>query len=108
MFCKKCGSEMPDNSEFCAKCGAKADKSEQYFVNVSAAKTPIDDTVSAGLVILSILIPLVGIIMGFVFHSEGRKHAGKTYIIVAIVSAVLLTCIFSSIIRPLTLSYINR
>lgn len=23
MFCKKCGNEMPDNSEFCAKCGSK-------------------------------------------------------------------------------------
>ena len=28
MFCRKCGAEIPNDSEFCSKCGAKINPSQ--------------------------------------------------------------------------------
>lgn len=117
MFCKNCGSEIPNDSTFCVKCGAKAEASVQQAQATQPARpvqqytqtssTASKDVVSAGLVILSILIPLVGIIMGIVFMCDGKKYAGKTYLLAGIISGVIFACIFSAIITPTTLSYVK-
>jgi TM2 domain-containing membrane protein YozV len=31
MYCKKCGAEIPENSNFCPKCGAKIDDSTRNY-----------------------------------------------------------------------------
>ena len=59
-FCQHCGAEINDEAVVCVKCGCA--------VNNAAASQPaatanaVDNSVSAGLVILSVLIPLFGII----------------------------------------------
>ncbi|WP_303766364.1 hypothetical protein, partial [Ruminococcus flavefaciens] len=52
-----------------------------YVPNANQAE---EDKVSVGLVIVSVLIPLVGIIVGIVNMSKGKKKSGKVYLIVAI------------------------
>lgn len=37
MYCKKCGSKLPENAQFCTNCGAKVDDSAD---NKSAQQTP--------------------------------------------------------------------
>ena len=48
MYCKKCGNEMPDNSEFCAKCGAKIEAT-QPEPKVTAKKAAAKNTGTATL-----------------------------------------------------------
>lgn len=59
-FCKKCGSTIPEGSTFCPKCGAP-------IAYVEGA--------SVGLKVLSILIPLAGWIMYFIFKDENITKA---------------------------------
>ncbi|MBR1458264.1 MAG: hypothetical protein IJ595_02665, partial [Oscillospiraceae bacterium] len=37
---------------------------------------------SVGIIILAVLIPIVGVIIGGVNMSKGKKHSGKIYLIV--------------------------
>lgn len=88
MFCHHCGNQIPDDTKFCRHCGAAQEvqgapasamppvypqSAPRPVVNQEPAygsiqqvnNTPMqepDDSVSAGLVILSVFIPLFGII----------------------------------------------
>ncbi|MBR7122810.1 MAG: zinc ribbon domain-containing protein [Oscillospiraceae bacterium] len=55
-FCQHCGKEIVDEAVICPGCGC----SVQTTNNNQVAE--VDESVSAGLVILAILIPLFGII----------------------------------------------
>lgn len=102
MFCRECGKEIADNSVFCNYCGAATDN-----VSNTAAQQPIqpqqgqyippypqqyqhavdpDEPVSGAIIAVCILLPIIGIILGCVFMSDGRKAAGKTYIIASLIS----------------------
>lgn len=59
-FCKKCGAQIPEGSTFCPQCG----KSVAYV-----------EGASAGLKALSVLIPLAGWIMYFIFKDENIVKA---------------------------------
>lgn len=64
MFCKKCGAQIEDNSDFCPKCGCK--------LNESASKAP-DPSVSPK-------SRLVAALLCFFFGAIGvhRFYCGKT------------------------------
>lgn len=55
-----------------------------------------------GFVLLSVFIPLVGLIMGIIFMAQGQKKAGIAYLITAIMFTVLpiLMLIFAYMINP--------
>lgn len=53
-YCQKCGAEINENAVVCVKCGCSTNPSNQL--------AEVDDTISIGLVILSLIIPLFGII----------------------------------------------
>lgn len=76
MFCRHCGKEINDNAVVCVHCGcAVSEKYDKIDPNAPA---------NGGLVFLSFLVPLFGIIYGCIEQSNGRKRAGKAYIAVAI------------------------
>ncbi len=54
-FCQHCGKEVLDSAVICVNCGCPVQ-------TVNTQSTEIDDSISAGLVILAVLIPLFGII----------------------------------------------
>ena len=56
-FCKECGAPLPENSTFCPKCGKPT-------THLGGA--------SVGLKIISLLIPLAGWIMYFIFKEENN------------------------------------
>ena len=89
-FCSKCGKEIMDEAVVCPNCGCAVVAPNQYNP-VNRA----DDEVSVGLVILSILIPLFGVIYWPVKHKETPKKA-KACGITAIVS--FLVCFVISIL----------
>lgn len=64
-YCSKCGAEIHDDAVICTKCGCA----------VTGNMPAEDDTKSAGLIILSVLIPLFGIIYWAVKAKETPKRA---------------------------------
>lgn len=61
-YCANCGAELNENAAVCVKCGA-------------AVQKLAEDKVSVGLVILSVFIPLFGIIYWPVKAKECPKRA---------------------------------
>lgn len=93
MFCKKCGAEIMDEAVICVKCGTPTNN----YANVQqAAGTPSADAnapANVVLVILSVLFPIVGFIMGAVNLSNGKKRSGKAYLIAGGVAFLISFCI---------------
>lgn len=55
-FCQHCGKEVMNEAVICPGCGCPIQSANNMQTNA------VDNSVSVGLVILSVLIPLVGII----------------------------------------------
>ena len=65
MFCKKCGSELPENVKFCPKCGAEietASADESKKVKGKGNKRKILIAGIAGVALLFILLCLVNVL----------------------------------------------
>ena len=86
-YCAYCGAQMHDQAVVCVKCGCAV---QNKPVNTT------EDTVSVGLVILSVLIPLFGIIYWPVKAKECPKRA-KACGIAAIISWVVFFLLFAAI-----------
>jgi len=80
MFCQKCGKEILDEAVICVHCGCMVKKAP-------AQKAPIEDKVEPLWMILSILVPLVGIIYGTMNHDQ-IPNTGKAYILAGVLSSV--------------------
>lgn len=85
MYCQKCGKEIDDEAVVCIHCGC-ATKNQ---MDQTAGNKDSDVRTSVGLVILSILFPIVGIILGVVYrqsYNETRRRAGNAYLIAALIT----------------------
>jgi uncharacterized membrane protein YvbJ len=91
-YCSKCGTELVDEAVICPNCGCAVEGS-------APAKPAEEDKASAGLCVLSVLIPLFGIIYWAVKHKDTPKKA-KACGIAAIISWVagFVLSMFSSIL----------
>jgi uncharacterized membrane protein YvbJ len=78
-FCQHCGKEILDEAVICPGCGC----SVQATNNTQTVN--VDESVSAGLVVLSILIPLFGVIYWPV-KAKTRPKCAKICGIAAIIS----------------------
>ena len=83
MNCPNCGSEISDLAVVCPNCGASVGGGTGYSNETGEEKANI------GFIVLAVLFPIVGIILGIVENSKGNKKVGKTYIITAIISWVV-------------------
>lgn len=91
-FCPHCGAEVNENAIVCTKCGCE--------VNNTKPATRENDEISVGLVILSVLIPLFGVIYWPVKAKETPKKA-KACGIAGLISwgvSILISVLYSSII----------
>lgn len=101
--CPKCDGVNPFENEKCCYCGHIFDKSKYYNVNYylqddsePAEEEETDKRSYTFQYVISFLIPLVGFILGAILLSkddEEEKSAGKTVIILGIVSIVIGTVI---------------
>lgn len=78
-YCQTCGAEVNENAVVCVKCGCAVNNTN---------KPEIDESVSVGLVILAVLIPLFGIVYWPVKAST-RPNCAKACGIASIISWVL-------------------
>ena len=92
LACPKCDGPNKRTDEVCVFCGAKLDKNVLYDKDLQEHTSNQTSKSFAFNYIFSFLIPLVGFIMGGIMISDkerNRSSAGKTCIIIAIVSIVL-------------------
>lgn len=82
MFCKKCGSQIADGAYVCPYCNES-----QNINNMYSGYEPVEEEkANVGFIVLSVFFPIVGIILGCVDISKGKKRSGKAYIIAAVVA----------------------
>jgi len=70
-ICTKCGAEMEEGNFVCPNCGNN------------------EDAVNVGLMILSILIPIAGVILGIINLTKGKKKSGTSYLVAGIIAWVV-------------------
>ena len=91
--CSECGSEVSDQATTCPSCGCPLNT--QHGTTYSQTPVPASDDYDrnhTGLNILSFLIPLVGLILYIVYHSNQpikAKGIGKWALIGFIVGVIL-------------------
>jgi uncharacterized membrane protein YvbJ len=120
MFCKNCGSQLPDNSTFCGNCGAKTAVYNTQVVQVPNENAPkynntaknVTDPLSVknylGMFFL-LLIPIVNIILLFVWAFDSSANINKSnfakayliYMLILIIFSIILSLIFGSIIAAI-------
>ena len=61
MYCHNCGTEIAKEAYACPKCGVRTNNTQ---------KTTAEDIPNTGLNVLSLFVPLVGIILYFVWKNE--------------------------------------
>lgn len=90
MFCRDCGKTIPDDSAFCPECGAKlaaAPAGGLAFGGAAALAdapaAPVSSGMNIGVIVASLFIPIVGLIMGFIYLRDphpAKKKAGRTWL----------------------------
>lgn len=72
MFCAKCGKEISDEAVVCTNCGCAVNGGK----TISSAAAG-EDIPNGGLNVLGFLIPIVGLIMYCVMHSQTPRKANQ-------------------------------
>lgn len=86
MFCKKCGKEIDDSAIVCPDCGCATD-------NYKQVKSTEQDSSSIGYVFLGFFLPIIGLILYFLWKDSTplrAKNLAKGAIIGAIVAVVFI------------------
>lgn len=101
MYCKNCGKEISDESSACVHCGAiTGSPMPGAKSNPAPAAAPVNDPnepANVGLIILSVMVPLAGVVLGILQLNDGKKRAGKAYLMAAIITlgvSFLLVALF--------------
>ncbi len=81
MYCSKCGKEIMDEAVVCVGCGCAVQGKQ-------ITQATVDETISGGLVLLSILIPLFGVIY-WALKAKERPNCAKVCGISALVAWVV-------------------
>ena len=104
MYCRKCGAKLEDTDKECPYCGESVQPEAPSFQNHSQNYyASNDDAGSIGWAILGFFIPIVGLILFCIWHSErptSAKQAGIGALISVILSfilyGVILGCMFQN------------
>lgn len=71
MFCKKCGKEIIDNEKFCSECGTGVDDDGNF------EKHKPKSVFRPLWVLITFLLPPIGLIMSIICYLRGDKEAWK-------------------------------
>ncbi len=83
-YCSRCGNHLDEKAVICVRCGEPCKKKTPGTVGTSGG---------TGLLIASILIPLIGVIIGFVQLDNNKPELGKKCFIGAAIGAVITVVI---------------
>lgn len=115
MFCKKCGSQLPENTVVCPSCGTVAEVATQQPYQPPYAYNPPKpyDTGSIGWWFLGFFFPLIGLILFLVWRNDkplSAKRAGwgaLVGVIVSFVSGFLFSFIFAALFAEIFEEMLN-
>ena len=110
MVCAKCGHANPDVAQFCGKCGTGLPRAGGPGSRPSdpsppgASATPAVSTeMKIGIIIATLVIPLLGIILGIIFLADAnpqKKTVGRLWLLVGI-GVIVLYCILAAMLGML-------
>lgn len=80
MFCKKCGSQIPDNSAFCPECGAAVNSGESCGKPDSTASVKTGKNKFIGLIASCVAAAAVIIVVICVLSGGGWKKTANKFI----------------------------
>jgi len=101
-YCSKCGYELIDEAVACTKCGCGVN-----ICHNTKPVTPAKDEADTGLIILSVIIPIIGLVLWALKNNE-TPNAAKAYGTAALIVCgawlvlyVLISIIVSSAVSGL-------
>ena len=98
MRCPNCGQDNPPEAKFCGKCATRLGPPAPPHTPdsvVPATTGEVPQGLKIGVIAGSILIPLLGIIMGLIYMNDAnpaKKAVGKTWLWVG-VGAIAFWCV---------------
>ncbi len=98
MFCPECGSENPDDARFCGACGKTLNDAQQpapdspepvaQIVDLDSTQPAVSAGLKWGILAASLLVPLIGVIMGIFYmlkgENEDKKSVGRLWLFASI------------------------
>lgn len=75
-FCWQCGSEISDNTRFCPNCGISFEQNTAGTHSCQNIQVEKPDKFNSLLFMVSMLIPLFGIIYGACIYRTRKREAG--------------------------------
>lgn len=102
MICSNCGNAIDDNAAVCIHCGAATARG--ISMGIGGVKAPVDpnEPANTGFIVLSLLVPIFGIIYGAIEKGNGKERAGKAYLISGI-SAIIFWFVFAIVITLISI-----
>ena len=100
MYCRKCGKKNDDKKTYCIYCGQKLDEEIKKEIDVESSKGEVNyRSIATVSLILSIMIPLAGLILSIVYLVSMKKSedtlenesAKKIFIISLVISIVWIS-----------------
>ena len=103
-FCINCGEKLIPGEKFCRNCGAKIDDTPATPVQETSGPTeagkptvgtpPTQEEKNKLILfmVLSIIIPIVGIVFGIIFYNKKDKKSGMHYLLCGLSGILLGTC----------------
>lgn len=86
-ICPKCETIFEANKEYCDKCGNRLSVYDNSSYKNNSYKSSSND--GCWMYVVSILIPIIGIILGCVYIAKDENELGKSLIITGVVSNVI-------------------
>ncbi|MBR6737245.1 MAG: zinc ribbon domain-containing protein [Clostridia bacterium] len=105
MYCKYCGTQVPDGAKFCPSCGKALNDAP---VCENRPMPAPDDAGGFGWGFLGFIIPILGLVLFLIWKDEyplRAKSCGKGALISVIVSIVIVVLYFFFIFGLLFLSF---
>lgn len=102
MFCPNCSEANPDDAKFCGKCGRPMPSLSAAAAATTASSTPsampkpaptsVSDGLKWGIFAATILIPVLGVVMGVIYLADAnsdKKAVGRLWVITGGIVALL-------------------
>lgn len=107
-FCNNCHETCITDRYLCPMCGGTLLTHEEIQAAAQREQEALDTSSSSDswMIVVAILLPLLGFILGILQVAKNDNKSGRTIIIVSLVSAILFSAAVLYYIRPAWLLFV--